>query len=62
MLCAVAPTTFALMGNRAGTGPAPTLADFNRTVRKIMMNTKNTIILFWNPEVSSFKREFTVEP
>jgi len=27
--------SFALTGNRAGTGPAPTLADFNRTPRNI---------------------------
>ena len=29
----LSPTTFALTGNRAGTGPAPTLPDFNRTGR-----------------------------
>ena len=32
----LSPSTFALKGNRAGTGPAPTLVDFKRTGRKIL--------------------------
>ena len=38
----LSPATFALTGNRAGMGPAPTLAGFNRTGRKIPVGLNNS--------------------